>query len=428
MRNRPASDNLLNALSLIGICLWISVPLISGMTGLKTLALLVLSWVLTAKPRLLASALVGNFWFVAWYAYMLILLLLKVWGYGRMSPLGFFPGVLIWGLSAIVLRYYELNSNRMLLSRACAASLIGWAVGAAVSAVQLQRYPLASRILATAQQSEIDYSALGIGGFGFVYGSIIIVVALVYLARRPPLSKVSLRVLLVLGLIAIGISVIASQYATALLFLIVTLSFSCLAPSSKKGLALASVLLLGTVPLLMGRLGTILTRIAGWLPDGSVATEKLLDVAPGVDGLGFGPQASVRRDLYAQSVDLFLRSPLFGQTTAALPGELGAHSAWADLLAAFGFVGALPFALFLLIHARQRLRSAEEPLFANMLIIVYVYVFVLGFLNPLIYLPQIGFALCFVMPAAAYTSSAHLRTPRTLRESHVGGSGVVRNS
>ena len=204
---------------------------------------------------------------------------------------------------------------------------------------------------------------------------------------------------------AIVAFVIASQYATALLLLGLAGGVALVAPRSRRALLATLATAALTAFLLIGHVGGLLTRLAESLPEAAVARDKILDVARGFGGGGFGDQSAYRMELYARSFKEFIKSPVFGQTTSLLPGDLGGHSAWVDLLGAFGVVGSLPLLFFLLRQAWRRVHRSGQSLFGSTLIIAYLYVIVLGFINPVIYLSQIGFALFFIVPAASISTA-----------------------
>lgn len=407
MKREQRSDSVLNGLSLMGICLWYSVPLISALSGLRVLLVLVVIWVMSARPNVLARSILSIKWFVVWFAYLCFLLLAGVWSYGLISPQGFFQGVAMFALGSILIAYYELHSNDRLIERACWVSLIGWTVGSVISLAGLREYPLASRYLAGYDDgSGIDYAALGIGGFGFAYGSILVVVVCVRLVRALRGRRV-LVLLLILALATVVGYVVASQYATALIALVLVGGLAGLGSRSRRVLVAEVLVVVLTALVLSAPLGRFLARQAVSLPETMVIREKLLDFSQGLLGSGFGDQSANRMGLYARSFEEFLGSPLLGQSLSLSGGSLGGHSAWADLLGAYGLIGALPLFVFLVTQGRQRVRRVGGASFGSAILLAYIYVGALGLLNPVIYLPELGFALFFILPAAASIVSRH---------------------
>lgn len=396
------SDSRLNALALYAVCAWFSVPSVSAALGLTGCLMVLALWAVTTRYSVLLAAIVHCFSFVYWWAYMLLLMGLGVWWYGDIQASYFLASTALFGVGAIILRYYQLNRNGALLIRASVVTLFGWLGGATVSILWLQTYPMASRELATGRPSEVDYAALGVGGFGYVYATVLVLNAFVYLVRTHVYSGLVRSALgSLLGACVVFTLIVSAEYATALISASLLLVVGLVLPRSRRG-RWAGVLMMALAILLgFPRVGVWISSLGRSLSEDSIVAGKFLDLGAALTG-GDGGQTSNRLELYSVSMNAFFDSPFVGQSSTSSPVDLGWHSAWLDLLGAFGLVGAIPLFLFIAHQCITQLRETGSSIARGMITLAYFYIFALGFVNPVIYLPHIGFVLFFLTGAVSH--------------------------
>ena len=206
--------------------------------------------------------------------------------------------------------------------------------------VGLARYPSAARMLATdtVENSPLlhTYNMANIGGYDFVYLLVLLYPILIYAYKRKKI-KLLPAILLSAG---IFFCVLASEYALALLFFVMsTVLFFVKRNFTRKRLLL--LLLLSAVIILL--LWTQVSRLITWSTqfiESEIVRERLLALAGGREGLNATDDK--RLELYLRSIKTFLQQPILGRLT---PGSsyllAGGHSFILDALAEFGIVGGL---------------------------------------------------------------------------------------
>lgn len=203
-----------------------------------------------------------------------------------------------------------------------------------------QIYSNASRDLAAMLDSEDPglyamYVKYNIGSFSFIYTLVLILPLLIYLIRD---KKVNIIVGLIC-LVVIIMAILASEYATALLFLFICL-ISFFMPKYFRLQRLIWIVVIFSILYLTGKpfLGQILESLANIVDSETIAT-RLYNLSilftkgsRHVDG-----DLESRITVYNLSIEAFLKSPIWGSSQA----KVGGHSYILDSLGKYGLLGGI---------------------------------------------------------------------------------------
>ena len=198
----------------------------------------------------------------------------------------------------------------------------------------LLRYPLAARALASLDTSSPMlrvYNYSNIGGYNFIYTLVLLYPILILAHKQKKIGRLPT----LLGMVAIFVLVILSEYTTALLFVV----FSSLFLIFKRTLKKWHILLIGLVSVLSFFLfASLISRLFLWLGNviqSEVLSERLIALAGGRASLEVSEDK--RLFFYGASLEAFLKSPLYGSIFQGYSG--GGHSFLLDALANAGLLG-----------------------------------------------------------------------------------------
>lgn len=198
------------------------------------------------------------------------------------------------------------------------------------------RNPMAARILATIETSQdernISFGWQNIGGYGFVYTVVLLYPLLIYAYKQNRLKWFFFYPLAV----STFALVILSEYATALLLLIISSMFIFISKKlSLRGMIVFGAFAVVFILLFQGVINNLLMSLADMV-DSKILSDRLITLAGGKTVLGKSDNARIW--LYRYSFNTFLSSPLFG-TMFGKYGRIGGHSSILDTLAKYGLVG-----------------------------------------------------------------------------------------
>ena len=275
----------------------------------------------------------------------------------------YFPYIL-WPL---LYRLTRGNVNRKLKAALTVIFIAFFAVSVILTLTTLSVDSNASRLLAgKATESErAAYYAKGVGGYGFVFGSVFISYALVKFGRRINFKPGKIAIIALLAVIAV--MVILASYTTAIILFFILVFVSAFTSAKKHNW-------IGFVLLFAGALLVILFRNSIFeifaqlgksleLPYVENRFTQLLQASDegSVEGLR-------RYTLYKESLDAFFSQPLTGAA------EVGGHSEIFDLLGMYG-VFAIPFIVSQALMFRQ---MAKDSVFKVEIVywIFFAYMFI----------------------------------------------------
>ena len=295
----------------------------------------------------------------------------------------YFPYIL-WPL---LYRLTRDNVNRKLKAALTIIFIAFFAVSVILTLTTLSVDSNASRLLAgKATESErAAYYAKGVGGYGFVFGSVFISYALVKFGRRINFKPGKIAIIALLAVIAV--MVILASYTTAIILFFILVFVSAFT-SAKKHNWIGFVLLFAGALLVILFRNSIFEMFAQLgksleLPYVENRFTQLLQASDegSVEGLR-------RYTLYKESLDAFFSQPLTGAA------EVGGHSEIFDLLGMYG-VFAIPFIVSQALMFRQ---MAKDSVFKVEIVywIFFAYMFI-DTVDSIVTIPIIYYILPFIL-------------------------------
>ena len=295
----------------------------------------------------------------------------------------YFPYIL-WPL---LYRLTRGNVNRKLKAALTVIFIVFFAVSVILTLTTLSVDSNASRLLAgKATESErAAYYAKGVGGYGFVFGSVFISYALVKFGRRINFKPGKIAIIALLAVIAV--MVILASYTTAIILFFILVFVSAFTSAKKHNW-------IGFVLLFAGALLVILFRNSIFeifaqlgksleLPYVENRFTQLLQASDegSVEGLR-------RYTLYKESLDAFFSQPLTGAA------EVGGHSEIFDLLGMYG-VFAIPFIVSQALMFRQ---MAKDSVFKVEIVywIFFAYMFI-DTVDSIVTIPIVYYIIPFIL-------------------------------
>ena len=295
----------------------------------------------------------------------------------------YFPYIL-WPL---LYRLTRGNVNRKLKAALTVIFIAFFAVSVILTLTTLSVDSNASRLLAgKATESErAAYYAKGVGGYGFVFGSVFISYALVKFGRRINFKPGKIAIIALLAVIAV--MVILASYTTAIILFFILVFVSAFT-SAKKHNWIGFVLLFAGALLVILFRNSIFEMFAQLgksleLPYVENRFTQLLQASDegSVEGLR-------RYTLYKESLDAFFSQPLTGAT------EVGGHSEIFDLLGMYG-VFAIPFIVSQALMFRQ---MAKDSVFKVEIVywIFFAYMFI-DIVDSIVTIPIVYYIIPFIL-------------------------------
>lgn len=295
----------------------------------------------------------------------------------------YFPYIL-WPL---LYRLTRGNVNRKLKAALTVIFIAFFAVSVILTLTTLSVDSNASRLLAgKATESErAAYYAKGVGGYGFVFGSVFISYALVKFGRRINFKPGKIAIIALLAVIAV--MVILASYTTAIILFFILVFVSAFT-SAKKHNWIGFVLLFAGALLVILFRNSIFEMFAQLgksleLPYVENRFTQLLQASDegSVEGLR-------RYTLYKESLDAFFSQPLTGAA------EVGGHSEIFDLLGMYG-VFAIPFIVSQALMFRQ---MAKDSVFKVEIVywIFFAYMFI-DTVDSIVTIPIVYYIIPFIL-------------------------------
>lgn len=295
----------------------------------------------------------------------------------------YFPYIL-WPL---LYRLTRGNVNRKLKAALTVIFIAFFAVSVILTLTTLSVDSNASRLLAgKATESErAAYYAKGVGGYGFVFGSVFISYALVKFGRRINFKPGKIAIIALLAVIAV--MVILASYTTAIILFFILVFVSAFT-SAKKHNWIGFVLLFAGALLVILFRNSIFEMFAQLgksleLPYVENRFTQLLQASDegSVEGLR-------RYTLYKESLDAFFAQPLTGAA------EVGGHSEIFDLLGMYG-VFAIPFIVSQALMFRQ---MAKDSVFKVEIVywIFFAYMFI-DAVDSIVTIPIVYYIIPFIL-------------------------------
>ncbi len=382
-----------NFLLMLAMIIWYTVPIVQERCGMLFIAGLIVIWGLTCdfSQRRIAYFLLVPYAIMMFFLSLPILFGKKYYGQVEIpyflcsSFLVFFPILLFF--------YYAGHTTKRENTLILSVFFFGLAYGAVNTYIVLQQYPMASRLLATSHGDK--YSKMGAGGYGFAYLLMFTFPLLFEMFRRKGLRwKIGSCGLMILFFLTL----IKCEYTTCLLLLFLGIALYILCRihvGTGILLILASLVLFGV----SGSLENIFLWLADWFKNTEVIATRLKDIANVFGSNSLDVMDSSRYSLYKESFSGFMQSPIWG---TVYNDEIvsGGHSTVLDTMAIYGGIGLVSLLAAFYIPLRAIFRNIGKN---GTYIVVVILFSVLSFLNPTIYVYQLGIVVFFIAPITLKT-------------------------
>lgn len=236
------------------------------------------------------------------------------------------------------------------------------------------------------------YLKYNVGGFDIVYSFVLIIPLLVYKYKKTRLLIE--RSLILIVLLVFMMAIIESQYTTALLFAIASLSLFFMPLNIKPYhfviLGIIILVVVFSTKYLIAFL-SIISSVSG-SDEVMVRMSDLADLSKG-ESLSSDSDVIGRSERYMMSIKLFFSSPIWGQMFSYAPGKVGGHSFILDNVAFYGLLGI--YLLVLMFKTMYKLYIKDLKIFDiyPFAMIIFIEYILLTLLNPQPFIPFISFAL-----------------------------------
>jgi len=408
-------NNKLNQIAVILICMWIAIPILRVKLGVIFLFFLFIVWLITTDLKWLTQKLSWDLIFIIIFFITFVPYLVSGnLQYGLIGSKGILVNFPIFFVGIFINHYYMYyKEDYKTLGKIALFSLFFYTIGSLQTYFGLLKYPLAARELAGAIDNNPGltqlYSELGIGGFGHIYSATFLLIVALFPILRARLFPVKNKIIIFISAISILLMLLRASYATSLMILFFGLILILVV---KNRFTFIFLIIMSTILCLLipqTAIGDFLLSIANLFKDNNILNQKFVDLAQFILNNSTEGQTGTRINLYLSSLQTFLSNPLFGiygpfgNSTNA---KVGGHSGWFDLLAYYGLFTAIPLFLTLFYNYRKHRQFYKRTQFSSFVITIYLLFIIFGFINPILYVYEIGFVLFCVVPAIPFISYA----------------------
>jgi oligosaccharide repeat unit polymerase len=298
----------------------------------------------------------------------------------------------------MLVAYYLIETNNKEASKAIIKVIIIFTSVTLVSSIiGLHNIPMAARMIATPTTSYeelFSFRRMNIGGFAFVYTCLFFIPMLIASYK---MKKIKFWHLFI-GLGLISYYVVLTQYATAVLLLIlslVSLFFPKKIPIKKMVIILVVILI--TIILTRTYIANMLYYISGrssYILQ--VKISAFADVIAGVENNT--ASLAIRQMVYEKSFNAFLKHPLFGSFLTNDNYVYGGHSFILDTLAQFGIFGLIILGLIYGSILKYLYLPFKKSPFFGYMVWTYLLCILLAIINPW----ENIFVIALAVPLSAY--------------------------
>ena len=397
-----------NQLSCIIICTWMCWPLFNVRTRVITVLSFFVLWLLTTDLRWLTRKLSKDLIFICIFLMTFVpYIITGTLQYGDVGSNAIWVNAPLFFVGMFINHYYMYyKRDYIAVGRMAFVSLVMLSIGSIQTIRGLESFPMASRILATQNSKNVLYEALGIGGYNFVYSAVFVCIALLYfIIRKTPELKRPCKAFIVTVFALMLRMILKASYAIAVILILTAVGLLLVFKTKKRAYLLVFFGLLFLLVIPKNVIGDCIMKITR-LFEGNVIGEKFTDLADVFLNNGLGGQTGARIGLYSMSLKAFLKNPLFGiyGPFGNINDRIGWHSGWLDLMGLYGLFSSLPMFIGILSNFKKQLLFYSGYSYYNFLLVTQLMFILFGFINPLTYVYQIGFALFFITPAVPFLS------------------------
>lgn len=245
------------------------------------------------------------------------------------------------------------------------------------------RYEGVSRLLATLDSNDPMrqlYVSENIGGFVLIYELVLLVPLIIYMIKKRKMNRA-----LGWGLIVLfGITIISSEYTTALLMYVLSLTLFLIPKITKRKILVLVVILVILFIINSLYFADLFEYLSENIQSQTLAVrfeemaELLREGETSADG-----NATNRMDLYKKSINAFFESGMMGIWNGT---GLGGHSFIFDTMGKFGIIGLFAIIVMYRMIYKMFIGPYRREDFYPYLFFVYMIAIFMAFINPKTYL------------------------------------------
>lgn len=384
---RKMKHEKINIMCLIYLITWSFMPVFayytSGMIFRLLYAVIVIVWFFTGLENITMKTFYPV---MAMGMFLLVMFIYYISGYGNIELLDFINYILLLDIGINSTLYIKkISIRRKQKLKKYVLGCISITLCTTISA--LYKNPVAARLLTSSSTESQIADALkksNVGAFDFIYGLVIVLPVLVYVAtqKKEKIKKIMYIILIVLSLICIFKSNFTIAYILFVVDIILYLFFQS---NSIWGKIISETLLL--IFLLFGKkiIEIYIEFLIGnttsiW---SKIKLESIMNI---LNGEGSLSETTSRISLLLRDINSFFSSPILGKGAFYGVGSsdfIGQHSQFLDELARYGLLGGILLFYFIYICIKRIWKSIEDKVLKNKYLITTIVFIMLGFLNPI---------------------------------------------
>lgn len=249
-------------------------------------------------------------------------------------------------LSLLFLIFYDSHQRRDIrkLRLVVWASLVIFSIWLVTTLVAYQVVQNASRILIRSGDVEADMMRQGIGGYGLVYGAMIIIPVLLYLLKTHILPVLTFKIAALAALILSIFVVIQAGYSIALILMMAGIIITLMIGKATANTLVKTTIVITVVLLALHLFGNAMLDFVVDSASGTSYEHKLQDIRASLESNRGVGTVDDRMERYLRSLHLFIENPVIGTLSY---DHIGKHSAIIDTFAFYGVIVGYIFAYIL---------------------------------------------------------------------------------
>ncbi len=288
--------------------------------------------------------------------------------------------VFLYALIAIAF-IYRNDSNQ--IKNITNLIFFSYGITAITTFIGNNRYEGASRLLATLDNNDPTrqlYASQNIGGFVLIYELVLIVPLIIYMIKKRKMNRALGWGLIIL----LGMTIIGSEYTTALLMYVLSLTLFLIPKITKRKIIVLVIILVILFIINSLYFADLFEYLSENVQSETLSVrfgelaELLREGESSADG-----NATNRMDLYKKSINSFFKSGMMGVWAG---GGIGGHSFIFDTMGRYGIIGIFAMIVMYRMIYRMFIGPYRREDFYPYLFFIYMIAIFMAFINPKTYL------------------------------------------
>lgn len=266
--------------------------------------------------------------------------------------------------------FYVYNSKKFNFKYVLYAIFILMLISYIATIVGLQKYPTASRDLASGINPLCDhFKKIGIGGFAFIYQTPIIIASCILIINNIKLQQ---KILLLLFVLIMIFTVYQSDYTTALITVFISIMLIIYFKSGKNTLLKFIILGIVSIVVYLLRVQILEFIVNNVIKEDNIIRMRLIEFLKSMtsDDVEFN-----RFELMKESLEAFVKNPIIGEIGLA-EKSVGGHSDLVDTLGKYGIIGFILYNVMFLNLMWKNFKTYKNIKFKiGYAIICFIFIF-----------------------------------------------------